>query len=352
MKLKQVRRHALSQAEATCGLQTTTKVPRMRPLASFWRPLAAAGLAFLSLSAAWAASLGGLAVEVVNESEPILCAEKDNVALSMSHPAVRSLRIEAAHPVYLAPGLPDQQSDWTACDMSADPVHVASHPPREVVLYREPGLWIVGQTYPSFWRPSTATVRIGRRVEQDLHVLQVWLRRPGRAEEVLVLYPQDGYWRARPLAPPGIRPTAYGSSFLVGPVEHAGRPLVNLREVRFDPATRTFTLQFRRGGQATLKLTPGVHKTVLDVSFDTPISDGPFAMLRSMYVTEFNNDVARIAVREPDAKGWREDGIMKFDRATATDVWAGRLVPSRHNTLAPDMVFTGFSDGTAVAGRP
>ena len=324
-----------------------------RLLASLRRPLAGAGLAFLGLSAAAAASLGSLAVDVVNESEPVLCAEKDNVALSMAHPAVRSLCIEAVHPVYLARGLPDQQqADWTACDMSADPVHPASRPPRKVVLHREPGLWIVGHTFPSFWRPSTATVRIGRRVERDLHLLQVWLRRAGRAEEVLVLYPQDGYWRARPLTPPGMRPTAYGSSFLVGPVEQAGRPVVNLREVRFEPATRTFTLQFQRGGQATLKLTPGVRRTMLDVGFDAPIGDGPFAMLRSMYVTEFNNDVARIAVREPDAQGWREDAIMKFDRATATDVWAGRLVPSRHNTSAPDMVFTRFSEGTALAARP
>jgi len=322
-----------------------------RPLASRRQALATAGLVVLGLPGAWGASLGGLAVDVVNESEPVLCAEKDNVALSMAHPGVRSLRIEAVHPVYLAAGLPDQQqADWTACDMSADPVHAAPRPPRKLVLHREPGLWIVGHTFPSFWRPSTATVRIGRRVERDLHLLQVWLRHAGRAEEVLVLYPQDGYWRARPMTPPGLRPTAYGSSFLVGPVEQAGRPVVDLREVRFDPATRSFTLQFQRGGQATLKLTPGVRRTMLDVSFDTPIGAGPFAMLRSMYVTEFNNDVARIAVREPDARGWREEGIMSFDRATATDVWAGRLVPSRHNTSAPDMVFTRFGEGVAVAG--
>jgi hypothetical protein len=154
------------------------------------------------------------------------------------------------------------------------------------------------------------------------------------------------------LTPPHTQPTAYGSSFLIGPIEQAGRPVVNLREVRFDPATRTFTLQFQRGGQATLQLTPGVKKTMLDVAFDAPIGNGPFAMLRSMYITEFNNDVARIAVRERGARGWREDHIMKFDRATATDLWAGRLVPSRHNTSAPDMVFTRFSDGTAPAARP
>ena len=58
-------------------------------------------------------------------------------------------------------------------------------------------------------------------------------------------------------------------------------------------------------------------------------------MLRSMYVTEFNNDVARIAVREPDAKGWREENIMKFAKATATDIWAGRLTPSRTTPARP-----------------
>jgi hypothetical protein len=34
---------------------------------------------------------------------------------------------------------------------------------------------------------------------------------------------------------------------------------------------------------------------------------------------------------------------MAFTRATATDVWAGRVAPSRHNTSSPDMVFKGFS---------
>ena len=33
---------------------------------------------------------------------------------------------------------------------------------------------------------------------------------------------------------------------------------------------------------------------------------------------------------------------MDFKRASAVEVWAGRLVPSRHNTSAPDMVFRDF----------
>ena len=34
-------------------------------------------------------------------------------------------------------------------------------------------------------------------------------------------------------------PTAFGSSFLVGPVEVEGRPIVKLREVVFEPNSRT-----------------------------------------------------------------------------------------------------------------
>jgi hypothetical protein len=294
-----------------------------------------------------AASLEGLAVEVTNHSERVLCAEKDNVSIAMTSDRVRSFRIEAAHPVYLSPAQRDNwEADWTACDMSADPAFAPPAPPRRVTFYEEIDFWLVGYTFPTFWRPATATVRVGDRVEKGLHLIQLWLLRPDGAEEVLVLYPQDGYWRARPMAPPTMRTTAYGSSFLVGPIEQDGRPIVRIREVVFDPKTRTFTLNFEKGGAATVTLAHSDHhRLALDVTFDKPVAGGPFAMLRSMYVTEFNNDVARIAVRERGAKGWREDSIMSFDRAVATDIWAGRLAPSQHNTSAPDMVFNSFSNG-------
>jgi hypothetical protein len=162
---------------------------------------------------------------------------------------------------------------------------------------------------------------------------------------VAVLYPQDGYWRLRPLAPAGMAPTAFGSSFLIGPVEVEGRPIVKIREIAFEPKTRTFTLAFERGGVASVKLARiDQNRNLLEVAFDRPIDGRPFAALRSMYVTDFNNDVARIAVREMGAKGWRESPIMTFERAAASDVWAGRIAPSRHNTSSPDMVFSAFSN--------
>ena len=153
-----------------------------------------------------------LPVHVKNESEPVLCAEKDNVAVSFANKDVRSFRIEAAHPVYLSAGMRDNfEADWTACDMaSSEPNYAAPGEPKKITLYEQTDLWIVGYRFPAFWRPSTATVRIGDRVENSIHMLQVWLKRDDGAEEVLVLYPQDGYWRARPMAPLDMRNTAYG----------------------------------------------------------------------------------------------------------------------------------------------
>ena len=148
------------------------------------------------------------------------------------------------------------------------------------------------------------------------------------------------------MTPPNMRNTGYGSSFLVGPIDREERPHVKFKEVVFDPKTRTFTLEFEKGGSATVRMAKAdTNRLALDVAFDKGIDGSPFAMLRSMYVTEFNNDMARIAVREKSAKGWREESIMKFGSAHATDVWMGRLSPSQHNTSSPDVVFNSFSDG-------
>src|SRR5262245_7137833 len=239
-----------------------------------------------------------IAVEVTNASEPVLCAERDNVTINFASREVRRFSIEAVHPAYMATLQRDSfEADWTGCTAPGDPRPQVAELPKRVTLYEEHDLWVVGQTYPAFWRPATTTGRIGDRIAKDIHLLQVWLRRPMGGEEVLVLYPQDGYWRLRPRAPEGLAPTAFGSSFLVGPVEVDERPLVKLKEVAFDPKAREFTLSFVRGGNATVSMAAvDQNRHVLEVAFDRPIADRPFAALRSMYITEFNNDVARIAV--------------------------------------------------------
>ena len=294
-------------------------------------------------SAAQAATLDGLAVDVTNTSEPVLCAEKDNVAINFASPEVRSFQIEAVHPAYIGGLRQDRwEPDWTACEDISAETSAKPHPTM-TTLYEDEGLRIMGLSFTEFWRPSDVTVTIGNRVERNIHLLQLLKKRDGRSDEVLVIYPGDGYWRIKPLPPSHLEWSAYGSSFIVGPVEIDQRPVVNLKDVAFDPKTMTFTLTLAKGGQVKVAVKAlNEERLALDVAFDQAVTDRPFATLRSMYVTEFNADVARIALREQQARAWREEPIMGFRNSKATDAWMGRLVPSRHNTSAPDMMFNHF----------
>jgi hypothetical protein len=69
--------------------------------------------------------------------------------------------------------------------------------------------------------------------------------------------------------------------------------------------------------------------------------------MRSMYATEFNSDVAKLAWRNKGVEAWGESNIMPFKSAAVTELWAGRTVPSIHNLSAPDMIFSHFSDEAA-----
>jgi hypothetical protein len=288
---------------------------------------------------------GPVSVTVENASTPTLCAETDNVYLKLTSAAVRQFTIEATHPAYAGTIVADRTApDFRNCDMSADPVHHAE--PRRVTLYESGDLQLVGHTFGSFWRPAAVPVRVGARVETGLHLLQLFTKFRERTEEVLVLYPPDGYWRARPLPPEHLSYSAYGSSFLIGPIETAGRPFVDIRDITFDPATLSFRLAFARGGEATLRLDAVDREHIaLDVKFDRAIAARPLAALRSMFVTETNADVARVAWRTAGGKAYEVAPVMSFGHAEAEELWAGRRLPSRHNTSAPDMIFRSFTGG-------
>jgi hypothetical protein len=304
--------------------------------------LAAAAIALASPNAAYSGD--ALAVEAINASEPTLCAEKDNVYVKLQSAAVRRFTVEAVHPAYIGTIVTDRWApDFTHCDMSSDPVFKFEK--RRLTIYETEEWQLVGLTFPSFWRPNQVPVRVGSRVESGFHLLQLWTRYQERAEEILVLYPADGYWRARPLPPSNLRWSAYGSSFLIGPVATQGRPLVDIKDVAFDPATRTFTLNFAGGGAATLRLDKlDQERIVLDAGLSASVAaDRPFAALRSMYVSDGNADVAQIGWRAKNSQAWSQSPIMKFDRASVAELWAGRTLPSRHNTSAPDMLFRSFS---------
>jgi hypothetical protein len=299
-------------------------------------------LALFAPSGAYAADQ--LAVDVVNASEPTLCAEKDNVYLKLQSAEVRRFTVEAAHPAYTGTIVKDRWApDFTHCAMASDPAFKFEK--RRLTIYETEEWQLVGLTFPSFWRPNQIPVRVGSRIETGFHLLQLWTRYQERAEEVLVLYPADGYWRARPLPPENLRWSAYGSSFLIGPVETAPRPFVDIKDVAFDPESRTFTLNFVRGSSATLRLDKlDQERIALDVTLSAPVpAEQPFAALRSMFVTEGNADVAQVGWRGKDRPAWKQMPVMYFKSASAAELWAGRTVPSRHNTSAPDMTFSAFS---------
>ncbi len=293
-----------------------------------------------------------LPVRVENRSEPVLCAEKDNIDLSFISPDVKSFRIQSVHPAYIGTIVVDKWApDFTSCDMSYDPSFAGQA--RRVTFFESTEIWLTGYTFPSFWRPATVPVRVGDRVERGLHVVQLWVRHNERAEEVMAFYPPDGYWRARPLPPPNLRWTAYGSSFLVGPVDMQLRPVVELNEIAFDPKTKTFTLSFKAGGKAEMRIdTLDPDRIVLDVTFDGVPRNKPFASIRSMYVTEANSDTAHVAWRTKGGNAWGEARVLDFKGADATELWTGRMMPSRHNTSAPDTVFSRFSKGLPEPSKP
>jgi len=312
--------------------------------AESWQAFARAMTASAVLLIGGASSLAAeeLAVDIVNMSEPTLCAERDNVTLELASDKVRRFGIEATHPAYIGTLVADRAgADFSRCDFTVDPG--AARKSQRVTIYETEEWQLVGHRLQEFWRPQSVPVRVGERVESGIHLLQLWHRFEERAEEVLVLYPPDGYWRARPLPPAHLRWSAYGSSFLLGPVEAGGRAFVDLAAVTFDPTALRFELKFARGGRAELRLAKlDRDRIALDVALD-PVAGRPFAALRSMFVTQTNADVARLAWREPGGKAWHESPIDRFERARAVELWAGRSVPSRHNASAPDMRFSDFS---------
>jgi hypothetical protein len=269
-----------------------------------------------------------MTVKVQNLSEPEVCAEKDNIDIRFSNPDVRRFKIQAIQPSYIGMLREDRYlPDWTACDMTGDPAYVSGKP-RQVTLWETPSMWVVGHVFPAFWRPATVPVKIGDRVEHGLHLIQLWMRVNERSEEMLVVYPPDGYWRMRPLPPKHLGWTAYGSSFMVGPVTMEGRPVVALKEIAFDPEEKKFTFTFRDGGEGALRI---VHldadRFVIEATLagDLP-RDKPFAALRSG------------ARRRTRAGGRSTSSITRAERRPSSGrvaMWPRATTPRRPTWCSP-----------------
>lgn len=276
----------------------------------------------------------GETVRIENASHPTRCAEEDNIYFKFEGAGIRSLAIEARPPTYsIAEDI--DAPDFSNCDQSHNPGYPSA--PKDVLLWQDADWMLVGHTYASFWRPENVDFRVGNSITRGLHLVQLIRKIGGRRVEVLVLYPADGYWRAKPLPADDKPDTAYGSSFLIGPIEVQGRPFVRLSSVTFEPKRLAFDLAFRTGAGSLHVISATRGATRLEIELPAQTSNAPFAALRSMFVAEGMADTAKVRVDN------RASRVLAPLDAETTEALFFRSRPSRHNTSAPDLRFFNFS---------
>jgi hypothetical protein len=288
-----------------------------------------------------------LAVDVVNHSVATPCAEEDNIYYTLSGQGVAGFTVEARAVPYLADIVRDSTlPDFSGCTFGHDWAPEAKpYVPPTAVLYEDDQYILKGVVYPDFWRPTVVPVKVGKLTQNFLHLVQLWKKTAVGPMEFLVFYPQDGYWRLKTLPPLEMREVAYGSSFLIGPIETSTRPFVAYKSVEFDPATVSFTIEFARGGKAVARVADirnGHAAVAVTLSgVDTASAEG-FAALRSMFVSPAHADSAETRWKPAGSAQLQTQSIIDFKSAKATEVTFGRSVPSTHNTSAPDIAFSGF----------
>jgi hypothetical protein len=304
----------------------------------------APSLALIALCVSAFAVAAPRAVQVRDHGRATLCAEEDNVYVTMSG-AVRRFEAAARQPAYGARLRTDnRRPNFDHCAISA--AHDYPFTARTATLYEDDRIVIRGVTYPRYWRPERVEVEVAGHKDVGFHLIQLMLKRGGRLQEVLVLHAADGYWRIRPLPLPQFGEAVYGSSFLVGPIEEDRRPFVRIRRVEIDPKTLTFRAIFAAGGEARVKVLDVDRRELrLSVALDPAITGaGPFAAVRSMFVRPDMADTAQVGWRTAPAAPWRTAPVVGFAPMDAAAVRFARTIPSRHNTSAPDLQFERFDD--------
>jgi hypothetical protein len=311
------------------------------------------GLAVLGLTVVYLPTRSAdAAVQVVNASRLTACAEEDNVYIKLQGEGLRRLRVEARHPRYMANLKVDSYApDFANCHFDEkrradDPKY--SFSPKRVILWESDKYLMVGNTYQTFWRPNKVDFVINGEVTHELHLVQLYLKDKAEPKlgrhQFLVLYPPDGYWRAKPIPTLPLNYAVYGTSFLVGPIEEAGRPVVEFSKIEFDPETLTFALSYRDGSHGTMKIAEVNREHVaLDYTHDRSLpKTKPLAAIRSMYVVPEKSDTAEVSWRKMGETDVVTQPLPAFAHEQVLEVNFGRSVVSEHNSSAPDMWFGGF----------
>ena len=287
---------------------------------------------------------------VTNASRKTQCAEEDNVYVKLSGEGLTGMTIEARQPSYIAQlTVDDSKADFSDCHFKPNENPVYRFEPKKVVLWETEQWVMLGTTYESFWRPDQVDVVVNGQTTHQLHLIQLYRKdssepKEGRYE-FLVLYPPDGYWRAKPIPSLPLTSSTYGSSFLVGPVKEATRPVVELAKLEFAPSRMSFLLDYEDGSHGVMHIADiNRERLVLEYQHDRPLASTsqPLAAIRSMFVTPERSDVAEVSWRATATTPPSKQPIEAFTEARASAVEFGRSVVSRHNPSAPDLWFGGF----------
>jgi hypothetical protein len=259
------------------------------------------------------------------------------------------MRIEARQPSYIGQlTVDDSKADFTDCHFQPNENPVYHFKPKEVVLWETEQWVMLGTTYESFWRPNQVDVVVSGKTTRQLHLVQLYRKdssepTEGR-HEFLVVYPADGYWRAKPIPSLPMTASTYGSSFLLGPVEETVRPVVELAKLEFAPERMSFLLDYEDGSHGVLHIAEiDRARLVLDYRHDRPLPPTqPLAAIRSMFVTPERSDVADVSWQASADAPLTSQPIDTFTEARAVDALFGRSVVSTHNPSAPDLWFGAF----------
>jgi hypothetical protein len=296
------------------------------------------------------AGVGVGTATVTNATRTTLCAEEDNVYFKLAGEGLSGMRIEARQPSYISQlTVDDSKADFTDCHFKQSENPVYHFQPKQVVLWENERYVMLGNTYETFWRPDEVDVVVAGRVTQQVHLIQLHLKDASEPSagrfEFLVLYPVDGYWRAKPIPSLPMTASTYGTSFLVGPVREALRPVVELSKVEFLPDQLSFQLSYEDGSHGTMHIAEiSRDKLALEYAHDRGYaSSQPMAAIRSMFVTPEKADVAEVSLRPAPSGELLTQPLSAVQERAVTEVRFGRSVLSKHNPSAPDMWFGAFA---------
>jgi hypothetical protein len=262
-----------------------------------------------------------------NNSFFTTCAEADNVNVPLFAPGITSFRVIATHPKYDI-GTDNCIPDFSGCsDASIEVTDICAK------LHDDGTNVVEGCVTTQWWRTYTMNIVVGTTTG-SYHYLRLYrkIQEENSWPQFLVLY-EDGNMRLKPHPPMGRSDTCFGSSVIIGPAIPSERPYVDVQEVRVNPSALTLDMTYRDGGIAHVSLSVSrVEATAsVNVGYSTSITI-PFAILRSMYVSDGNADVDHIqcpAGDFPILTGWTTlEGPWWFFH---------RTIRSVHNTSAPDV---------------